>query len=332
MRILVIGGDGFIGWPLTNKLQSIGHEVTVLDNLSARIRDSAVNIDSRVYSTALIVADTNDMSTMLDTLSEVKPECIVYLGEIRSAPYSMIDTACALDTYCNISGTLNLMESISKIVPTAHLIHIGSMGVYGYGYYNGRDIPEGFIGGEPAAKNPSSKYHLTKVIDTEIFSFYSRMYKLKITDLHQGIVWGHLVEGLTQHTRLDVDSIWGTSLNRFLYLAANNLPLRVEGTGDQTRAYIHIEDSIKCLIECINNPPNEGYRVYNQYSESFTVNEAARGVLAISGGNIEYDRGRFYEVSKNLLSSKSTIIERVTDRRTTGNYLTTELQHFRNLK
>jgi UDP-sulfoquinovose synthase len=271
MKIIVFGGDGFCGWPTSLRLANFGHTVVIVDNLSRRRIDNELSSGSLTKIASIndrikvandkcgeILYEFLDIAKQPDVVKELlrkyRPDAVVQFAEQRSAPYSMIgDLERRYTVDNNIAGTHNICSAIVDVDPSIHLVHLGTMGVYGYSKAFGA-IPEGYLDIKinstqndteilyPA--NPGSLYHLTKCLDQLIFQFYNKNWGLKITDLHQGIVWG--VE--TEHTKLapelvnrfDYDGIYGTVLNRFISQAANGLPLTVYGTGGQSRAFIHI--------------------------------------------------------------------------------------------
>jgi UDP-sulfoquinovose synthase len=325
MRVLVLGGDGFCGWPTSLYLSDRGHEVTILDNLSRRKIDIDLEVESltpirpvgerlrawKETSGREIDFVDLDIATEYDRLAAVladkQPEAIVHFAEQRAAPYSMRTSATKRYTVDNnIRATHNLLVALVETGVDAALAHLGTMGVYGYGWSGSAPIPEGYLtvkvttpDGEiereilhPA--NPGSVYHMTKTLDQLLFSFYAKNDGLRITDLHQGIVWGTQTEQTARDTRLinrfDYDGDYGTVLNRFLMQAAVGHPLTVHGTGGQTRAFIHIRDTVRCIELAISNPPNSGDRprVLNQVTETHQVMELAKMVSDIMGVDIAH--------------------------------------------
>ena len=305
MRIIVFGGDGFCGCPTTLKLLRSGHEITVVDNLSRRQIDVALGsnslteiapIESRIETAKLLISDkldfinldvANDVEALRSLIERKKPEAVVQFAEQRAAPYSMIsDDERRYTVNNNVSGTHNLCSAIVDIVPDCHLIHLGTMGVYGYSKEFGA-IPEGYLDitiNETSQNteilypaNPGSIYHMTKCLDQLIFQFYVKNWGLSVTDLHQGIVWGVETEetGLAKEltNRFDYDGIYGTVLNRFISQALNGQNLTVYGTGGQSRAFIHISDTAKCIQLAAENPPlnTNRVRIFNQVSEVQSV-------------------------------------------------------------
>ena len=325
MRVLVLGGDGFCGWPTTLYLSDRGHQITILDNLSRRKIDVELEVGSltpirpvgerigvwRQVSGRQVGFINLDLATEYDrlvaVLEGIRPEAIVHFAEQRAAPYSMRDTRAKRYTVDNnVRATHNLLTALVETGIGASLVHLGTMGVYGYGWSGSAPIPEGYLtvkvptpDGElereilhPA--NPGSVYHLTKTLDQLLFSFYAKNDQLAITDLHQGIVWGTQTDQTSADERLinrfDYDGDYGTVLNRFLMQAAIGHPLTVHGTGGQTRAFIHIRDTVRCIELAITNPPAAGERprVLNQITEVHRVLDLAKMVADVMGADIAY--------------------------------------------
>ncbi len=325
MRVLVLGGDGFCGWPTSLYLSERGHDVTIVDNLSRRKIDIDLEVQSltpirpigeriRVWQEVtgreigfvnLDLAEEYDRLTAL--LLELRPEAIVHFAEQRAAPYSMRSPQAKRYTVDNnVRATHNLLTALVDTGIDAALAHLGTMGVYGYGWSGSAPIPEGYLtvkvptpDGElereilhPA--NPGSVYHMTKTLDQLLFAFYAKNDGLRITDLHQGIVWGTQTDQTSLDERLinrfDYDGDYGTVLNRFLMQAAIGHPLTVHGTGGQTRAFIHIRDTVRCIELAITNPPESGSRVQvlNQITETHQVLELAKLVGDTVGVEIAY--------------------------------------------
>ncbi len=325
MRVLVLGGDGFCGWPTSLYLSDRGHEVTIIDNLSRRKIDIDLEVESltpvrpigeriRVWGEVSgkgIGFISMDLATEYDrlvaVLLELRPDAIVHFAEQRAAPYSMRTTATKRYTVDNnVRATHNLLAALVETGIDAALAHLGTMGVYGYGWSGSAPIPEGYLtvkvptpDGElereilhPA--NPGSVYHMTKTLDQLMFAFYAKNDGLRITDLHQGIVWGTQTGQTGRDERLinrfDYDGDYGTVLNRFLMQAAIGHPLTVHGTGGQTRAFIHIRDTVRCIELAITNPPVAGDRprVLNQITETHRVLDLAKMVGDVMGVEIAY--------------------------------------------
>jgi UDP-sulfoquinovose synthase len=309
MRILILGGDGYLGWPQAVYLSQKGHEVAIYDNLARRQFDLKHGFDSlipiqtpqrRTERWAQLTGkrivkyhgDTTDYDALTRAFQEFQPEAVVHFAEQRAAPYSMIDREHAVHTqYTNVIGTLNVLYAIKDYAPACHLVKLGTMGEYGTPNI---DIEEGFIeihhNGRsdvlPFPKQPGSFYHLSKVHDSHNIMFCCRIWGLRSTDLNQGIVYGAdtyetaLDDELA--TRFDYDQIYGTALNRFCVQAAIGHPLTVYGSGGQTRGYINIKDTVRCIELAIESQPKAGeYRVFNQITEWFSINELAERVQRV---------------------------------------------------
>ena len=320
MRVLVLGGDGFCGWPTSLHLSDLGYDVTIVDNLSRRAIDLELEVESltpirplgerlrawhevsgrEIGFVRLDLAREYDRLEAL--LRETQPNAVVHFGEQRAAPYSMRDIAAKRYTVDNnVRGTHNLLAAIAETGQDIALVHLGTMGVYGYGWSGSAPIPEGYLtvkvptpDGDidreilhPA--NPGSVYHLTKTLDQLMFAFYAANDQVRVTDLHQGIVWGTQTPQTLRDERLinrfDYDGDYGTVLNRFLMQAAISHPLTVHGTGGQTRAFIHIRDTVRCVQIALENPPERGDRVkvFNQVTETYRVRELAELISSMTG-------------------------------------------------
>jgi UDP-sulfoquinovose synthase len=338
MRVLVLGGDGFCGWPTSLYLSDRGHDVTILDNLSRRKIDVELEVDSltpirpisdrlrawREVSGREISFIDVDLATEYDRLAtvllELRPDAIVHFAEQRAAPYSMRTEKTKRYTVDNnVRATHNLLTAVVATGVDASIVHLGTMGVYGYGWSGSAPIPEGYLtvkvdtpDGElereilhPA--NPGSVYHMTKTLDQLLFAFYAKNDKLRITDLHQGIVWGTQTDQTVKDERLinrfDYDGDYGTVLNRFLMQASIGHPLTVHGTGGQTRAFIHIRDTVRCIEIAIENPPQSGDKVLvrNQMTESHRLLDLAKMVCDITGAEIAYLPNPRQEAEENEL-------------------------------
>jgi UDP-sulfoquinovose synthase len=338
MRVLVLGGDGFCGWPTSLYLSDRGHDVTILDNLSRRNIDNELEVGSltpirpigervRVWeevSGRKIGFVNLDLALEYDRLvriiEEIQPEAIVHFAEQRAAPYSMRSVNAKRYTVDNnVRATHNLLVALVATGSNAALAHLGTMGVYGYGWSGSAPIPEGYLtvkvptpDGDlereilhPA--NPGSVYHMTKTLDQLMFAFYAKNDGVRITDLHQGIVWGTQTPQTSQDERLinrfDYDGDYGTVLNRFLMQAAIGHPLTVHGTGGQTRAFIHIRDTVRCIELAISNPPEAGERprVLNQITETHRVLDLAKMVADVMGVEIAYLPNPRVEAEENDL-------------------------------
>jgi len=348
VKVIVLGGDGFCGWPSAVNLAEQNHDVIIVDNLSRR----KIDIDLEVESLTPISSITERLSAweeiggkpmrflnmdiskqyqkLLNLLIEEKPYSIVHFSEQRAAPYSMKSSYTKRYTVDNnVNGTHNLLAAIVESNLDIHIVHLGTMGVYGYGSHRGATIPEGYLKVEvpqpdgsrfeeeilhPAS--PGSVYHMTKTLDQLLFLYYNKNDLVRITDLHQGIVWGTNTDATLKDPRLtnrfDYDGDYGTVLNRFLMQAAIGYPLSVHGTGGQTRAFIHIKDSVKCVQLALENPPNPGERVkiFNQMTESHQVGELAKKVASLTGADINYlPNPRNEAVENDLIVDNKCFIE-----------------------
>lgn len=336
--IIVLGGDGFCGWPTALYLSKCGYEIVIVDNLSRRKIDIDLEVESLTpiapLSTRLHawyeltgkqmrfehIDVAFNYQRMLDLIREVKPKAIVHFAEQRAAPYSMKGPREKIYTVNNnINATHNTLCAIVEAGLDIHLVHLGTMGVYGYGTA-GMKIPEGYLtveiqndAGERIEQeilypaHPGSIYHMTKTQDQLMFTYYNRNDNLRITDLHQGIVWGtNTTETLLDErlvNRFDYDGDYGTVLNRFLMQAAINYPLTVHGTGGQTRAFIHIRDTVRCIELAIGNAPKAGDRVniYNQMTETHRVKDLAIMISDMTGVDISYLKNPRKEDDENEL-------------------------------
>jgi UDP-sulfoquinovose synthase len=318
MRILILGGDGYLGWPQALYLSQKGHEVATFDNLARRQFDLKSGFDSLVPIATMhkridtwkqltgktitnYHGDTVDYGVLSRVFQEFQPEAVVHFAEQRSAPYSMIDREHAVFTQqSNVVGTLNVLYAIKEFAPNCHLVKLGTMGEYGTPNI---DIEEGFIEIEhkgrkdtlPFPKQPGSFYHLSKVHDSHNIMFACRVWGLRSTDLNQGVVYGadtyETIMDPNLATRFDYDQIYGTALNRFCIEAAVGHPLTVYGAGGQTRGCIHVKDTVRCIELAIAADPAQGeFRVYNQITEWFSVNSLAERVQRVGnqmGLNVE---------------------------------------------
>jgi UDP-sulfoquinovose synthase len=325
VKVFVLGGDGFCGWPCAVNLADNGHDVVIVDNLSRRKIDIDLGVESltpiatvqerlraweQVGGRAMRFVHLDiarEYERLLELLRSERPEAIVHFAEQRAAPYSMKTSATKRYTVDNnVNGTHNLLAAIVESGVDVHIVHLGTMGVYGYGSHRGATIPEGYLTVEVPQPdgsrfteqilhptNPGSVYHMTKTLDQLLFFYYNKNDGIRITDLHQGIVWGTntaLTEKDPRLTnRFDYDGDYGTVLNRFLMQAAIGYPLTVHGTGGQTRAFIHIRDSVRCVQLALDHPPTEGEKVkiFNQMTESHRVADLAQKVAALTGARID---------------------------------------------
>jgi UDP-sulfoquinovose synthase len=307
---MIMGMDGYLGWALAMYLSGRGHEVSGVDNFSRRRNVEEVGSWSatpikpmeqrlKAYEKAtgrslnFYEGDLthNDFTELV--IKKEKPETIVHLGEIPSAPYSMIDVEhCNYTMMNNIVGTNNILFSMHKHVPECHLLKLGTMGEYGTPNI---DIPEGFFEIEyrgrrdrlPFPRQAGSWYHQTKVHDSNNIMFACKIWRLRSTDIMQGVVHGVVTDDMANDdllTRFDFDEVWGTALNRFCAQAVIGHELTPYGKGGQTRGYIALRDSMQCLTIATENPPDKGeYRVFNQFDETYSVNELAEGVVEVAG-------------------------------------------------
>lgn len=325
MKVVVLGGDGFCGWPTSLHLSELGHDVVIVDNLSRRDIDNelqansltpiapiSTRIDAWEELTGKRIAFHNfdiahEYYLLERLIEEEEPDAFVHFAEQRAAPYSMKSERTKRYTVDNnVNATHNLLCSIVESRRDIHVVHLGTMGVYGYGTA-GIAIPEGYLDVEIATDDgnrivqeimypasPGSVYHTTKTLDALLFMYYNKNDNLRITDLHQGIVWGTNTAETRRDERLinrfDYDGDYGTVLNRFLMQAAVGYPLTVHGTGGQTRAFIHINDTVRCVALALANPPARGDRVkiFNQTTETHRVRDLADKVAALTGADIAH--------------------------------------------
>jgi UDP-sulfoquinovose synthase len=316
--VLVLGGDGFCGWPTARHLSNVGYDVVIVDNLSRRKIDvdlaaesltPIAGIGERIAAWKEVSGKTihfenmtvgRDYDRLLQLIERTKPQAIVHFAEQRAAPYSMKTTRTKRYTVDNnLNATHDVLCAIVESGQDIHLAHLGTMGVYGYGTA-GMTIPEGYLPVDihtpegpksieilyPA--NPGSVYHMTKAQDALFFWYFNKNDHLRITDLHQGIVWGTQTAETERDERLinrfDYDGDYGTVLNRFLMQAAIGFPMTVHGTGGQTRAFIHIRDTVKCIELALAHPPKHGERVeiMNQMTECHRLIDLAKMVSEIT--------------------------------------------------
>jgi UDP-sulfoquinovose synthase len=311
MRVLILGGDGYLGWPTAMRFSARGHEVTIVDNFSRRrwhrehgtdsltpIRslEERIKAWSEISGNEIVshAGDLVDGDFLERVVADLRPEAVVHYGEQPSAPYSMASREKAVETqYKNVIGTLNLLFAMRDHVPDCHLVKLGTMGEYGTPNI---DIEEGFIEIEhkgrkdtlPFPKMPGSLYHLSKVHDSHNIHFACRVWGLRSTDLNQGVVYGIATDETEQDerlcTRFDYDEWFGTVLNRFCVQAVVGHPLTVYGKGGQTRGFLNIRDTLQCVELAVENPPEAGeYRVFNQFTEGFSVSELAELVQRSAG-------------------------------------------------
>jgi UDP-sulfoquinovose synthase len=342
VKILVLGGDGFCGWATSLHLSAAGHEVRIVDNLSRRRIDEELGCSSltpiaspaerlaawREVTGKTIAFDEIDVARNPASLGALlrswQPAAVVHFAEQRAAPYSMKSPKHKRYTVANnVEATHNLLCALVEEGIDAHVVHLGTMGVYGYGTA-GTTLPEGYLRvtihgdhGDPIdaeilhPTQPGSIYHLTKCLDQQLFAFYAKNDHLRITDLHQGIVWGTMTHETSLDERLvnrfDYDGDYGTVLNRFLMQAAVGHPLTVHGTGGQTRAFIHLRDSVRCVQLALENPPARGERVriFNQLTEVHRIRDLAALVSKLTGASIERVPNPREEADENDLCARN---------------------------
>jgi UDP-sulfoquinovose synthase len=338
MKIVVLGGDGFCGWPTALHLSNLGHDIIIVDNLSRRNIDNELEVYSltpispmsaRLQAWEEVSGNSinfqnfdiaKEYDQLLNLFMAERPDAIVHFAEQRAAPYSMKSSKHKRYTVDNnLNATNNVLCAVVESGLDIHVVHLGTMGVYGYGTA-GMKIPEGYLDiqvvtdtGAVITKeilhpaNPGSIYHMTKTQDQLFFAYYNKNDQVRITDLHQGIVWGTNTAETKKDERLvnrfDYDGDYGTVLNRFLMQAAIGYPLTVHGTGGQTRAFIHIQDTVRCVQLAIENPPQAGERVQilNQMTETHRVRALAELVSNITGAEIEYLENPRNEAAENEL-------------------------------
>ncbi len=306
MRIAVLGGDGYCGWATALYLSARGNDVAIVDNFVRRLWDhelgaqtltpirplnERLNVWNQITGKTIdsFVGDVCDYEFLADFIRRWEPEAIIHFAEQRSAPYSMIDRQHAVFTQLNnVEGTLNLLYAMHDLAPDCHLVKLGTMGEYGTPNI---DIEEGYITIEhngrsdvlPFPKQPGSFYHLSKVHDSHNIAFACKIWGIRATDLNQGVVYGTRPTSVRWMRRLvnrfDYDEVFGTVLNRFCAQAALGYPLTVYGKGGQTRGFLDIQDTVRCLEIACQNPAKQGeFRVFNQFTEQFSVLELAQMV------------------------------------------------------
>jgi UDP-sulfoquinovose synthase len=325
LKIVILGGDGFCGWPTALHLSATGQDVFIVDSLVRRNIDNELetssltpiqSISTRLSAWHELTGRTiehqrfdvaENYHRLLTLINEWKPDAVVHFAEQRAAPYSMKSSYHKRYTVNNnLNATNNLLAAVVESGLDVHVVHLGTMGVYGYGAA-GMSIPEGYLpikvdgpGGQLIHReilfppDPGSIYHLTKTQDQLLFAFYNKNDKIRTTDLHQGIVWGTQTTETKMDERLinrfDYDGDFGTVLNRFLVEAAVGHPLTVHGSGNQTRAFINIQDTVRCIELAITNPPQKGERVriFNQMSETFRLIDLAKLISSMTGAEITH--------------------------------------------
>jgi len=338
MRVLILGGDGFCGWPTALHLSARGYDIVIVDNLSHRNIDNELEVSSltpirsmgeriaiwkRLTGKTIEFLNFNvaeNYHRLLSLISDSKPDAIVHFAEQRAAPYSMKSSFHRRYTvHNNLNATNNLLSAIVEAAVDTHVVHLGTMGVYGYDCA-GMPIPEGYLpikiekpdGSEIRREilfpsNPGSIYHMTKTMDQMLFAFYNKNNNIKVTDLHQGIVWGTQTEEASRDdgliNRFDYDGDYGTVLNRFLMQAAIGYPMTVHGSGGQTRAFINIQDTVRCIELAVVNPPQRGERVriFNQMTETHRLIDLARMIAEMTGVEIAHVQNPRKEADSNEL-------------------------------
>lgn len=336
--IIVLGGDGFCGWPTSLFLSKHGYDVVIVDNLSRRKIDVELGcksltpirpIEKRISTWKAITGKSirfeyldvaEQYYELLELIKEVKPMAIIHFAEQRSAPYSMRSAYHKRYTMNNnINATHNVLCAIVESSLDIHLVHLGSAGIYGY-HDVGMKIPEGYLNVEVNIEgkkkdleilyplNPGSIYHLTKTQDVLSFFYYNKNDYIRITDLEQGIVWGTQTDETKLDEKLinrfDYEGEYGTCLNKFLMQSAIGHPLTVHGSGGQTRAFIHIKDTVKCILMAVENPPKKGdkVKIFNQAAECLNINELALKIRKNTGAEIRYYKNPRNEDEKNDLA------------------------------
>ena len=308
MKVLIAGMDGYLGWTLSMYLTNRGHKVVGVDNFSRRKNVEEIgswsatpirNMDERTKvfkevhgkNIEFYEGDLREYHFVKGIIKKYKPDTIVHFGEQPCAPYSMIDVEHAIFTMTNnIVGTMNMLYAMHQVSPHTHLLKLGTMGEYGTPNI---DIPEGFFEIEykgrkdklPFPRQAGSWYHQTKVHDTHNIMFACKIWDLRSTDIMQGVVYGTRTDDMTDDrllTRFDFDEVWGTALNRFCAQAIIGHPLTPYGLGEQKRGFLALRDSMQCLTIATENPPDKGeYRVFNQFDETYTINELAETVQKV---------------------------------------------------
>jgi UDP-sulfoquinovose synthase len=337
VKVVVFGGDGFCGWPTALHLSARGYEVVIVDNLARRCAEVELEVSSLTpiapISTRLAAWEevsgrkigyfnfdvAKDYYRLPQLLDDFQPDTVVHFAEQRAAPYSMKTERHKRYTVDNnVAATHNILCAIADCGQDIHVVHMGTVGVYGYG--DGAAIPEGYLRVDVVDRegrrtpreilhpaDPGSVYHMTKTLDQLMFFYYNKNDRIRVTDLHQGVVWGTNTQETNLDSRLinrfDYDGDYGTVLNRFLMQAAIGYPLTVYGRGGQTRAFIHIRDSVRCVELAIANPPQRGERVriFNQMTETHCVLDLAKLISRLTGARIEHLANPRVEASENSL-------------------------------
>lgn len=334
--VMVLGGDGFCGWPVALDLSNRGYAVTIVDDLSRRVIDNALKtkplfpiatIQERCAAWKAVsgreikfhnINLARDYRMLRDRLAAIRPKAIVHLAEQRSAPYSTMHSAAREYTVSNNIGTTHsILIALVELGLDSHLVHLGSIGVFGYATA-GIELPEGYVSATVRGSDgrsaemeilypgqPVSLYHLTKAQNQLLFQHYVATAGLRITELNQGVVWGSTTDETLRDprlaTRYDTDPTYGTVVNRFLQQAAVGSPLSIYGTGGQTRGFIHLRDVTHCVRIAVENAPKRGdrLRMFNQVTETVAIKQLARQVAAVSGAQISFVRNPRTEPEAN---------------------------------
>jgi UDP-sulfoquinovose synthase len=335
--VVVLGGDGFCGWPTALHLSDAGWDVTIVDNLSRRGIDAHLGIssltpistiatrivawrlltDRRIRFVDIDLGSAEGYPRLAELMKE-KPDAVVHFAEQRAAPYSMKSMSHRRYTVSNnVGATHHVLCAMLQECPEAHLVHLGTMGVYGYG---GTDepTPEGYVlfGGREVLHptSPGSVYHMTKCLDQQMFQFYAKNDGLRITDLHQGIVWGTQTEQTRRDDRLinrfDYDGDYGTVLNRFLMQAAVKYSMTVHGTGEQTRAFINVQDTVRCVELALRSPAAPGrVRIMNQFTETHRLIDLAVMISDMTGATYQFvDNPRIEARANDLCAENKSLL------------------------
>jgi UDP-sulfoquinovose synthase len=333
VKALILGGDGFCGWPTSLHFAASGYEVLIVDNLSRRLIAEKISAPSltpirsikrrieaaqKIGNVSFTYCDiAGNPGKLREILADFKADVVVHFAEQRSAPYSMLgDAERKYTVNNNICGTNNLFSSLVELNQRPHIIHLGTMGVYGYNDDFG-EIPEGYLDITvretqkdvviPYPANPGSIYHMTKCLDHTMMQFYAKNWGFKITDLHQGIVWGTDTDITATDenliNRFDYDGEYGTVMNRLITQAEVRHPMTVYGTGGQSRAFIHIQDTTRCIYLASVNPPemDRAVRVFNQVAEVHTIRDLAKMLQEQTGSEIVYQDNPRKEANENNL-------------------------------
>ncbi|WP_062226679.1 NAD-dependent epimerase/dehydratase family protein [Aureimonas frigidaquae] len=347
MKIIVLGGDGFCGWATSLHLSAEGHDVLIVDNFARRRTDEELGVKSltpirsmeerlaawrETRNTPIEFVELDvarDYERLEALFASVQPDVIVHFAEQRAAPYSMKSPGHKRYTVDNnVNATHAVLCAMVEAAPDAHLVHLGTMGVYGYGKTKGMTIPEGYIDATLRSHgahadveilypvDPGSIYHMTKTLDQLLFMYYAKNDGLKITDLHQGIVWGTTTPQTELDDRLvnrfDYDGDYGTVLNRFLMQAAIGHPLTVHGSGGQTRAFIHIRDTVRCIALAAAAAPERGdrVRIMNQMTETHRIRDLAEMISGLTGVPVELRDNPRKEMAENdLVVANDTLLK-----------------------